>query len=235
MPRMAARLFFRAIGNRERARGYGVGELAGLWYEAYKDIYADLNACYRDPSFLKIAVVRHPLPRAVSAFGSVLGSKSGLQWRAVARSIEHPSEERRLSFLEFLEFLENIDLATANYHWRLQTAQDWRDLPDVQLVRLEHLRPELDAICRKLGRKPVPVWTHSVQPKVSASMPAEELLHFTRPDFERVFGRDRRSSIRFPPYANFLTPAVMARLAKLYAPDFALLGYSPDGAEGRFA
>src|ERR1700684_329649 len=148
MPRMAARLFFRAIGNRERARSYGVGELAGLWYEAHKDIYADLNACYRDPSFLKIAVVRHPLPRAVSAFASVIGSKSGLQWRAVARSMEQPDDERRLSFVEFLDFLETIDLATANYHWRLQTAQDWRDLAGVQLVRLERLRPELDAICR---------------------------------------------------------------------------------------
>lgn len=225
MPRLAARLFFRMTGNPQRARGLGVGELAQLWYAAHDDIYADLNAVYRDPSYLKIAVVRHPLPRAVSAFSTVIGSKSGLQWQAVARSLLAPDNERRVSFREFVDFLEAIDLATANYHWRLQTAQDWPQVDDVQLVRVEQLKPALDRMCLLLGRKPIRVWNHSAQTKLSMAVSDEQILSYTRADLARVFGFDRRGLIRLPPYASFLTDAVAARLCRVYASDFTRLGY----------
>ena len=225
MPRLASRLLFRVLGNPQRARGHGVGELAQLWYAAHNDIYTDLNTIYRDPSYLKIAVVRDPLLRAVSAFSTVLGSKSGLQWQAVARSLSAPDDERRISFLEFVDFLETIDLATANYHWRLQTAQDWPKFDDVQLVRVEMLEQALDKMCLLLGRKPVRVWTHSAQTKLNVAVSSDEILNYTRADFVRAFGFDRRGLIRLPRYASFLTEAVAMRLRRLYASDFAKLGY----------
>jgi hypothetical protein len=221
--------FFQLAGWKDRMTGRGAGELSRMWLADHEADYRNLQEYYRDPSFTKIAVVRHPVLRAVSAFTVVTDSKSGSQWRGVARSIDTPDAERRLTFLEFLDFLEQVDLATANYHWRLQTAQDWHDLPisDVQFVRLETIRAGLDDVCLKLGRKPVPVWLNSAQTKTATKRSAKDIVNFTRADFAREFGLDRRGIIRFPGNASFLTPEIIARLAKLYARDFQALRYDP--------
>jgi hypothetical protein len=222
--------FFRLGGWKDRMAGRGAGELSRMWLADHEADYRNLQEYYRDPSFTKIAVVRHPVLRAVSAFTVVTDSKSGSQWRAVARSLAAPDAERRLTFLEFLDFLEQTDLATANYHWRLQTAQDWHDVPisNVQFVRLETIRAGLDEVSRKLGRKPIPVWLNSAQTKTGTKRSAEDIVKFTRADFAREFGTDRRGVIRFPDYESFLTPETTARLAKLYARDFLALKYDPD-------
>ncbi|HEY4114603.1 MAG TPA: sulfotransferase family 2 domain-containing protein [Rhizomicrobium sp.] len=222
--------FFELAGWKERMAGRGAGELSRMWFAEHEHDYGGLQECYRDPSYLKIAVVRHPLPRAISAFTVMTDSKTGLQWRVVARSVAAPDAERRLTFLEFLDFLEQTDLATANYHWRLQTAQDWCDLslPDIQFVRLESIRAGLNDVCRKLGRKRIPVWLNSAQTKIRSKFSGEEIVNFTRADFAREFGTDRRGVIRFPDYGSFLTPHAAERLARLYARDFTALGYDPN-------
>lgn len=222
--------FFELAGWNDRMKGRGAGDLSRMWFAEHEADYRNLQQYYRDPSFVKVAVVRHPVARAVSAFTVVTDSKSGSQWRAVARSLATPDPERRLTFLEFLGFLEQTDLASANYHWRLQTAQDWHDFPisDVQFIRLESIRPGLDKVCRKLGCKPIPVWLNSAQTKAGSAHAAEEIVNFSRADFAREFGTDRRGVITFPEYQSFVTPDTTARLAKLYARDFQALKYDPD-------
>jgi Sulfotransferase family len=221
----AQRWFFELAGWGNRMQGVGTGELAAAWYREHAAAYENLPAHYRDPSFLKVAVVRHPLSRAVSSFTVITDTKSGLQWRAVVASLAAPDDERRLTFLEFLDFLEGIDLATANYHWRLQSAQDWPGLPGTQLVRLESIQSGLDEVCRRLGKRPLPLKINSPQTKRATDIAKQEIVNFTRADFARTLGHDRRGIICFPTYTKFLTAETVDRLTKLYERDFAVLHY----------
>ncbi|MEI9932829.1 MAG: sulfotransferase family 2 domain-containing protein [Rhizomicrobium sp.] len=108
--------FFNIAGWEKRMRGKGASQLSPEWYEEHASAYEHLQEYYRDPAFTKIAVVRDPLERAVSAYTVVTDTKSGSQWRAASRSIAEPDNERRLTFKEFLDFLETEDLTAANYH-----------------------------------------------------------------------------------------------------------------------
>jgi len=219
--------FFRAVGMGWRMKCKGASVLAKEWYAKHAEQYRNLTPFYADPSFLKVAVVRNPFSRAVSAFSVVTDTISGSQWQAVSRSIRDPDPERRLTFLEFLDFLEQTDLATANYHWRLQTAQDWYDraLSGVQFVRLESLQADLDAISKRLGVSAEPIRRASATTKVEKDLSGVDVKTLTRADMARLFGRDRRGVIQFPAYDHFLDAAVRERLKRLYARDFEVLGY----------
>lgn len=223
------RWFFEMAGWKDRMSGKGAGELSAMWHAEHPEAYKNLDELYRDPSFIKVAVVRHPLIRAVSAFTVITDTKSGAQWKAVANALETPDPERRLTFLEFLDFLERENLETANYHWRLQTAQDWHELSPhgVHLVQLETIKPGLDNICRLLGKKRVPLRINSAQSTCRTEIPQQDIVNFTRGDFARAFGYDRRGIIRFPEYSKFLTAEATQRLLSLYERDFARLGYAP--------
>ena len=221
--------FFHVAGWEKRMRGKGASQLAPQWYDEHAEAYEHLQEHYRDPAFLKVAVVRNPLERAVSAYTVVTDTKSGSQWRAASRSIAEPDDERRLSFNEFLDFLETEDLANANYHWRLQSAQDCFDLnlPDVQIARVESLQEDLDRLCRRMGKKPVAMRMNSAQTKVDDRLKDIDITSLVRSDFLKLFGLDRRGIIRFPHYSRFLNDRTIPRLARLYARDFEVLGYRP--------
>ena len=221
--------FFNVAGWEKRMKGKGASELSPAWYEEHAAAYEHLQEHYRDPAFTKIAVVRDPLERAVSAYTVVTDTKSGSQWRAAQRSIAAPDDERRLTFNEFLDFLETEDLATTNYHWRLQTAQDCFDLalPDVQLAKVETLQDDLDRLAKRMGKKPVAMRMNSAQTKVDDTPRDLDVTSLTRADFLKRFGVDKRGVIRFPHYTRFLNEQTVPRLAKLYARDFETLGYKP--------
>ncbi|HVU20657.1 MAG TPA: sulfotransferase family 2 domain-containing protein [Rhizomicrobium sp.] len=221
--------FFNVAGWEKRMKGKGASELSPAWYEEHAAAYEHLQEHYRDPAFTKIAVVRDPLERAVSAYTVVTDTKSGSQWRAASRSIAAPDDERRLTFNEFLDFLETEDLASANYHWRLQTAQDCFDfgLPDVNLAKVETLQDDLDRLAKRMGKKPVAMRMNSAQTKVDDTPRDLDVTSLTRADFLQRFGVDKRGVIRFPHYTRFLTQQTVPRLAKLYARDFEVLGYKP--------
>jgi hypothetical protein len=220
--------FFQAAGWKDRMAGKGASQIAPLWYAEHTEVYEDLRPYYEDPSFLKIAVVRNPLTRAVSSYSVVTDSISGSQWRAASQSLKEPDPERRLTFVEFIDFLESIDLATGNYHWRLQTAQDWYDmkLPDVQFVRMESLQEDLDRMCKLLGQPRIPMKRSSATTKVPEDLSGVDVASLTRAELGRVFGRDRRGVIQFPDYGYFLTKETSERLKRLYARDMDVLGYS---------
>jgi Sulfotransferase family len=222
--------FFQTCGWDKRMKGKGASELSPLWYEEHAKAYEDLPALYRDPAYLKIAVVRNPLSRAVSAYTVVTDTKSGSQWRAVQRSMAASDDARRLTFHEFLDFLEQTDLSTANYHWRLQSASDWHDcaLADVQFARVETLQKDLDALARRLGKKPASMRMNSAQTKVEGRQDSRDVTRMTRADFHEAYGVDKRGVIRFPDYTRFLDAQTIARIAKLYARDFETLGYKAD-------
>jgi hypothetical protein len=220
--------FFNAAGWKDRMAGKGASQLTPEWMEAHADVYRDLEPYYADPSFLKIAVVRNPLERAVSAFSVITDSISGSQWRAVSRSIAEPDAERRLTFREFLDFLELGDLAASNYHWRLQTAQDWYDrkLSGMQFVRVESLQADLDRMCGLMGQRPITMKISSATTKVGEDVSRTDVTAMNRVELAKAFGRDKRGVIRFPHYSYFLTPEAKERLARLYARDIDVLGYS---------
>ncbi|MGA9794665.1 MAG: sulfotransferase family 2 domain-containing protein [Rhizomicrobium sp.] len=219
--------FFEIAGWKSRMAGKGASHLSPLWYEEHADLYRDLASCYDDPSFLKIAAVRNPLSRTVSAYSVVTDTVSGAQWRAVSRSIRDPDPEKRLTFNEFLDFLEQNDVRKANYHWRMQTASDWfeRKLPGVMLVKLESLQQDLDRLAVRLGKRPIAMKRSSATTKTSRDIGNIDITNLNRADFARLFGRDRRGVIQFPDYRHFLNAETTARIAKIYARDFEVLGY----------
>jgi hypothetical protein len=219
--------FFQAAGWKDRMAGKGASQIYPEWMAAHEDVYRDVNPYYSDPSFLKIAVVRNPLVRAVSSYSVVTDSVSGSQWRAVSKSVPAPDAERRLTFHEFIDFLESTDLATGNYHWRMQTATDWHDrgMKDVQFARVETLQADLDRMCGLLGRPRIPMKISSATTKVSEDLSGVDVASLKRDELGRIFGRDRRGVIRFPDYSYFLTKDASDRLSRLYARDAEVLGY----------
>lgn len=219
--------FFEMAGWKDRMAGKGASHLSPLWYDEHADIYRDLTPYYDDPSFMKIAAVRDPLSRVVSAYSVVTDTKSGAQWRAVARSIKEPDPEKRLTFNEFLDFLEQNDVCAANYHWRMQTASDWyeKKLPGVLLVKLESMRADLDRLAVRLGKKPIAMKRSSATTRTERDMSNVDVTNLNRLDLARVFGRDRRGVIQFPDYTHFLNAETKARIAKIYARDFEVLNY----------
>jgi hypothetical protein len=219
--------FFETVGWGDRIKGKGASGLTPEWLEQHADVYKDLTPYYNDPSFLKVVVVRNPLSRTVSAFSVVTDTKSGAQWRAVARSLKEPDAENRLTFPEFLDFLESHDLAAANYHWRIQTASHWHELalPNVHVARLESLQADLGRISEMLGKPPIAMKKSSATTKVEADLSKIDVNGLRRPDFDRIFGKDRRGIIQFPDYRHFINASTAARIAKLYAQDFQVLGY----------
>ena len=223
--------FFEMAGWRKsRTPGKPASVLTPMWYAEHAEIYRDLKPFYDNPAFLKVAAVRNPLSRAVSAFSVVTDTISGAQWNAVSRAIRNPDPEKRLTFNEFLDYLERIDLAKANYHWRMQTASDWyeKKLPGVSLVRLESMQADLDRLAARLGRPPLAMQRSSATSKTERDLRDIDVTNLHRDDFARIFGRDRRGVIQFPDYRHFLNPETTARIAKLYARDFEVLGYSTE-------
>jgi hypothetical protein len=71
------------------------------------------------------------------------------------------------------------------------------------------------------------VRVNSAQSTCRTRVTPSQIANFTRQDFARAFGHDRRGIIRFPEYRRFLTPEAIQRLARLYERDFARLGYEP--------
>ena len=216
--------FFEMAGWKSRMAGKGASHLSPLWYEEHAEIYRDLAPYYDDPSVLKIAA----LSRVVSAYSVVTDSRSGAQWRGVARSIRKADSEKRLTFSEFLDFLEQTNICEANYHWRMQTAADWYDLklPGVSFVKLESMQPDLDRLAARLGKRPISMKRSSATTKIDKDIRNVDVTNLNRLEFERIFGRDRRGVIRFPDYRHFLNAETIARIGKIYARDFEILNYS---------
>jgi hypothetical protein len=219
--------FYETVGWGDRIKGKGASGLTPEWMDLHKDVYANLRPYYDDPSYLKVAVVRDPFSRTVSAFSVVTDSKSGAQWRAVARSVKEPDAENRLTFPEFLDFLESHDLSAANYHWRVQTASDWYELnlPNVHIARLESLDSDLAKISAMLGKPPIVMKRSSATTKIKADISQIDVHSLRRMDFDRIFGKDRRGVIQFPDYHHFIDAKSAARIARLYARDFEILKY----------
>jgi hypothetical protein len=223
--------FLRLSGWRERHKELSVSKIVPLWKEENREAYDNLDRAFQDESYLKIAVVRNPLSRIVSSFSVVIDTATGTQWKAIARSLDKPDDDRRINLLEFLDVLEQIDLKTANYHWRLQSAQYWheRNLANVEIARVESLASDFARIDQKLGAN-IKLKTYSATGRTAFDGNPEDLLTMTRPDFERVFGRDKRGRIQFPDYKLFLAPIVRERVISIYRDDFRALGYPADAA-----
>jgi hypothetical protein len=223
--------FFEMAGWKSRMAGKGASHLSPLWYEEHADLYRDLTPYYDNPAFMKIAAVRSPLSRTVSAYSVVTDTVSGAQWRAVSRSIRNPDPETRLTFNEFLDFLEQTDVCKANYHWRMQTASDWfdRKLPGVMLVKLESMQADLDRLAVRQGRRPIAMKRSSATTRIARDIGKIDVTGLNRAELARIFGRDRRGVIQFPDYKHFLNPQTIARIAKIYARDFEVLGYPASG------
>jgi hypothetical protein len=172
-----------------------------------------------DPGMRIVKFVRNPFDRAVSSY--VHAVRTGYADKEVAHFLGRElSRQKTFSFREFVEYLGSTSLRTCNPHHRLQL----HELEAEGLVRVDHV------VQVEHGRQQVPALEASLGLKATD---LDRLMtsthHATRVASERFVGDDRlvlgRDSASVAPTRNFYDDALAARVATLYATDFAAYGY----------
>jgi hypothetical protein len=219
--------FFNAIGEGERLRGASAHSVRAEWQKAHAPDTATLERLYVDPSVDRYVLGRDPLDRAVSSYYLLLAAPPSAQWRKILEAHPELDPERRLSFRGFIDFLETTDLIGGDLHWRLQTASDWavRDLEMTDILRVESLEADLNKISARYGLAGV-IKRASVTPRAEVEAAPANLADLDRLALKEALPSDERGRIQLPDYQIFLSdPNLVARIRRIYAPDFERLGY----------
>ena len=174
------------------------------------------------PDFLKVAVVRDPCQRVVSAFVDKFCGPD--RRHAFVRSVlEAAGRSGAITFASFLDYLAEADEHVLDPHWRRQTYLLEHFRFD-RLLALEHLNEELSKLASELGlpescRLP----RERLKTNAYAAVPSSECFA-NATNLELI----RRSAAGegFPSKADFLDPASLAKIEQIYRRDFELLGYA---------
>lgn len=172
----------------------------------------------------KLAVVRHPEDRVVSAYvDKICGDDRHEPWvRAV---VEAGGAHGEISFNAFLDYLETVDEARCDPHWRRQSYVFEGHRIDAW-VRLERLEEDFRKVGPRVGADHIDVFRRKLQsnrydPALAAAAAAADMP--SRGSSEIIAWRERHGA--FPPKEAFLTEATRARIRRIYARDFAMLPY----------
>lgn len=124
-------------------RAEGLGELAWVHdRDAFRlpslvDVSdAEQERLLSSPDVLRLAVVRHPVPRFLSA------------WR---------DKGRGASLRRFIHVVSRCDRRTCNVHWRSQAAHVFHPALDLTYGRVEALPEAVDLLFSRSGLPPLPV------------------------------------------------------------------------------
>lgn len=175
--------------------------------------------------FYNFAVVRHPDDRAVSGFvDKICGEDRDEPW--AREVVERAGKDGALSFNGFLDYLEFVDEGACDPHWRRQS-YIFGDRRMDAFVRLEHLEEDFRKIARRVGDAHLGVFGDKRQvnrydPALQAAAMAANAPDM--PSTELIAWAAEHGA--FPPKEAFLTPAVRARIRRIYARDFDVLPYA---------
>jgi hypothetical protein len=215
--------FFHHLGHAKAVRDYHpsphqyrtqVYYRSKLYHRAYR---------IKPERFKVIRVVRDPYERAASGFRHLLRHSHTRFGRKMGMS--HITANG-LSFSEYLDFLEGLDLRTCDAHFAIQRHPVEDVLPVRFLINVstEDLYQRLNDVEAALGLEQTNLrgsdWIHAIdrrnRPKTHSAPRADV---FT----QRLFPAQADQG-PWPAYEDLLTPAVRARLAKLYAVDIETYG-----------
>ncbi len=175
----------------------------------------------RAAGYRRICVTRHPDRRLVSAYLDKFctGAPRPAFVEEVVRAIGRDDP----SFRDLLGYLETVEERACNPHWRRQTyVLDRQHVDD--FVRLEDMRTEMTRLADIVGTGHLPLLGGRLQATRGVEGDAadgEDASALTSAEIAAY----RRARGRFPPAASFLTPETSARIRRIYAADFARLGY----------
>lgn len=213
-----------SYGRRVAAPGSGPGEvdrvrkLTGFYRRAYCESAISSGATR---GHFQLAVVRHPADRAVSAFlDKFCGEDRDMPWvREAAAAMEgEPTFER------FLDYVAATDDAAQNTHWRRQSYLLEAFRVDA-FVRIERLEGDFAAVASRVGADRLGLLTQRLQ-RTAYGQATEAPSDFSRvPAAEIVAWSEANGGA--PPKSAFLNERTRARIADVYARDFAALPYQP--------
>jgi hypothetical protein len=224
-----ARAFFLRGGRRMHAgldASLNVRRLSRLYNQT---VSRGLMEQARDPSFLKLWVVRNPVDRCISGYlDKFCGRTLAKEW--MREVVAQGGSGGTLSFAQFVAYLEAADNDRVNGHWRRQTYNAGWFAPDQLIpIRIEHLAEDMGRV---------------QHPAVQAKLPLLGALNVNRrargataPDVDAPWDMPNtalnaylEAHGRLPPARAFLSDDLTARIRRIYAADFAAMPYSPSGA-----
>lgn len=164
-----------------------------------------------------VRVIRDPHARAVSSFRHAL--RYGYEDERIAQVLGIAVAERGLSFEEFLDYLMKIDIDRCNLHHRQQWQAIEQRLDDVTVINADR-EPLLDALYAFADPGP------AARELLAGEMTRVAAMHHARRagtagDASRTVFRREATGGAWPDYADFLTASTRAKIARIYAADFA--------------
>lgn len=215
---------FHLGGGARRYREFvGGGDVGGFTGFYARRISRPLMDAARGPDWRKIAVVRDPFARSVSAYLEKFCTENRHRSWA-AEVVAAAGQDGGLSFSQFVRYLEQTDNATVNRHWRRQTFVIDFFGDGVEMVRLEHLAQDIAALDPPLPealRAPPNRNTNPYRdsdPWIAGDTAAADL-----PNTELIALHEGGAPTPRP--EDFLSNEIMARLRMVYARDFERLPY----------
>ncbi len=178
-----------------------------------------------DPEWFRIAVIRNPYNRLVSAFvDKFCGHDVTKRWvRKVLKTVNsrdaHGTFE--ISFVQFVEYLESRDIDRENPHWRRQTyiLNGIKFERVVELRNMAHAFPDIE---RELGLSTTVDFLSQRQSKSYGNRTDRSFVgNFSNNELIE----HRRKTNRFPSKAQFYNDELRARVRNIYQADFEMLDY----------
>lgn len=222
--------FLAGMARRKKlaARIWIKGSASNADLRVFSDVYRATvsQAIVNTPEFqntYKIAVVRNPASRVVSAY---LDKFCGEDWNKdwVKDVVGQVGAERGISFNQFLDYLLEADPKTLNGHWCPQSFV-FKDIEFDKAIKLEQLSEGFKDIEPIVGRRGAEVLGQRRQ------------VQKYRDDWRGMSGdlveapsdlliQIRESGGGVPPKEQFLTEVTRRKIAQIYAGDFERFSYS---------
>ena len=170
-----------------------------------------------------LRVVRDPCKRAVSSYRHALqhGYEDGKMTRVMRRRV---AASEGFSFEFFLDYLSRIDIAACNLHHRQQVHPIEKLVTPSEVINVDKsdLMEQLRAIDATLGKPEESVEVlHEAIAGISDIHHARHILDDTDHAGTQFRAAQAQTSESWPGYGCFLGKSTCAKIARIYAADFA--------------
>jgi len=216
----ATRWFFENLGY--SFNGFSIAGFRSIWSKNnMSSLYSHFDEHFDE--YLKVAIIRNPFDRCLSAFLNVLIHPNPNQFANVIESSNHKNKGK-FTFRDFINYLETEDLDVCNLHWRSLSS-----IPSVKrgidlLVPLEKLNHFLEDMNESYGLTSKPSQNSvTVNPETFfkgtkefwGDTPFAELRKYTS---DAAAGRFKS----FPHYSLFYDKELREKIINIYSEDYKL-------------
>lgn len=181
-----------------------------------------------DPSFKKIAVVRNPHDRLVSAYvDKFCGEDLNTSWvQSVIKAVNCKDDEGnyQLTFYQFVNYLANNDLTTVNAHWRHQSyIMSGIDFDSV--IHLKELSVKLPELTKELQVKTTVAFVKRRQSNKYSKKENKAVIPqvYNVPNTKII--EFKKLNGYFPSKNEFYTDELKQKVKNIYKDDFDLFDF----------